>query len=245
MTAEYLIHHQGLRIRILTPNALCYWRARTFSSKEPETLEWIDSIPEKSILWDIGANIGLYSIYAAKRRDCRVFSFEPSVFNQELLARNVFLNNLVDKVCIIPLPLSDKLGFSQMRMTSVELGGALSTFDRKFGWDGSKLDEVFKFTTLGVSMNLALSHLNVPRPDYIKMDVDGLEHIILGGGQEVLSTIQGILLEVNDRFYEQASVCEEILTGAGFVRIRKVNSELVSKATTGFQYCFNQIWIRG
>src|SRR5205823_680763 len=80
------IVHGGIEFKLITPNALCKWRATTFSTKEPETLQWIDNIPKKSVVWDIGANIGLYSIYAAKQRYCHVWSFEPAVFNLELLA---------------------------------------------------------------------------------------------------------------------------------------------------------------
>jgi hypothetical protein len=40
-----------------TPNELCKWRVKTFSSKEPETLAWIDSFKPESIFWDIGANL--------------------------------------------------------------------------------------------------------------------------------------------------------------------------------------------
>ena len=70
-------------------------RANTFSSKEPETLEWIDSMQKKSILWDVGANVGTYSCYAAKKMELQVFAFEPSVFNLSLLAQNIYMNNLV------------------------------------------------------------------------------------------------------------------------------------------------------
>ena len=57
----------GKKIIFFTPNQLIDWRVATFFTKEPETLEWIDSFEkkEKLIFWDIGANIGLYSIYNA------------------------------------------------------------------------------------------------------------------------------------------------------------------------------------
>lgn len=42
------------------PNKLCKYRANTFSTKEPDTLEWMKSFPKKSIVWDIAVNIGLY-----------------------------------------------------------------------------------------------------------------------------------------------------------------------------------------
>jgi FkbM family methyltransferase len=95
----------------------------TFSTKEPETLEWIDTFPLGSVVWDIGANIGLYSCYAAKMRDCKVYAFEPSVFNLDLLARNIFLNGLTEKVVMVPLPLSDKLAINRLKMTNTERGG--------------------------------------------------------------------------------------------------------------------------
>jgi len=41
------------------------WRSQTLFTKEPEMIEWIDSIDSGSTFWDIGANIGLYSIYGA------------------------------------------------------------------------------------------------------------------------------------------------------------------------------------
>jgi hypothetical protein len=88
------VSHNGLELKFTVPNRLCRWRADTFSSKEPETLEWIDEIPSGAILWDIGANVGIYSVYAAKARGCKVIAFEPSVFNLELLARNIFINEL-------------------------------------------------------------------------------------------------------------------------------------------------------
>ena len=51
-------------------------------------------------------------------------------------------------------------------------------------------------------MNLAISVLHLPSPDFIKMDVDGIEHFILQNGPDVLSNIQGILVEINDKFIE-------------------------------------------
>ena len=109
MNTSYSVRHNNHDFLLAVPNEINYFRATTFETKEPETLEWIDTIPKNSVLWDIGANVGLYSLYAAKTRHCRVFSFEPSVFNLEILARNINLNNLVSNIVIVPLPLTNKL----------------------------------------------------------------------------------------------------------------------------------------
>lgn len=124
MDSKQSITHGNSHFVFVAPNQLNRFRIDTFSTKEPETLEWIDTFPCGSVLLDIGANVGLYSCYAAKERNCNVFAFEPSVFNLELLARNIFINDLTGKVAIVPLPLSDALGFSTLNMTNTEWGGA-------------------------------------------------------------------------------------------------------------------------
>jgi hypothetical protein len=116
MKREFIINYKGNDFVFTSPNSLNKWRLDTFSTKEPETLNWIDELPSNSILWDIGANVGLYSVYAAKVRNCMVYSFEPSIFNLELLARNIFLNDLQRNISIVPLPLSNSIGLNILNM---------------------------------------------------------------------------------------------------------------------------------
>lgn len=237
------VSHGGVHLTFAAPNELNRWRINTFETKEPETLDWLDGVPRGAVLWDVGANVGLYSCYAAAR-GCRVFAFEPSVFNLELLAQNVHLNALTERVVIIPLPLSDELKLSSMQLTSVDWGGALSTFGEDFGWDGEAIRQVFEFRTVGVSMTHAAQALAIPTPDYIKLDVDGLEHFILRGGTEVLARADSVLLEVNDDFVEQAEQCDRLLRRSGLVRQAKIHSELVATSASAFANTFNQVWTR-
>ena len=67
------------KINFFVPNQLSNWRVDTFFSKEPETLDWIDNFEKKNfIFWDIGANIGLYSIYNSIRHSkSKTIAFEP------------------------------------------------------------------------------------------------------------------------------------------------------------------------
>ena len=112
------VSHDDFSFKFASHNSLCKWRYETFSSKESETLEWINTKLSVSILWDIGANVSSYSIYATKKRNCKVWTFEPSVFNLELFSRNIYLNELTNNICVVPIALSDKLCSRQMRMTS-------------------------------------------------------------------------------------------------------------------------------
>jgi hypothetical protein len=102
MQRTHIQVYNGQILKFIVPNYLSDWRAQTFSTKEPETLEWIDSMPEHCVLWDVGANIGIYSLYAAQSKGAKVFAFEPSIFNLELLARNIHTNKLHKKICIVP-----------------------------------------------------------------------------------------------------------------------------------------------
>ena len=87
-------------IKFFVPNQLLNWRVDTFFIKEPETLEWIDKFEKKEnlIFWDIGANIGLYSIYnSLKNSKSTTIAFEPSSSNLRILTRNISINNLEKK----------------------------------------------------------------------------------------------------------------------------------------------------
>ena len=243
MQVTQSVKHGQMELVFAVPNQLNRFRINTFSSKEPETLEWIDSIPEGTVLWDVGANVGLYSCYAAKSRHCRVFSFEPSVFNLELLARNIFINDMVDRVTIVPLPLSDSVHVNTLNMTSTEWGGALSTFGKSYGDDGKTMTKIFEFSSVGMPMDEVVRLLNIPQPQYIKMDVDGIEHLILVGGQTVLQKTLGLIIEVNEDFDEQTINVAKYCKEAGLVFKEKRHSVMFDN-NERFGQTYNQIWYR-
>jgi FkbM family methyltransferase len=237
------VSYHGADLTLCIPNSLNHFRAQTFATKEPETLEWIESMPEGSVLWDIGANVGLYSCFAATARRCRVIAFEPSVFNLELLARNIFLNGLTDKIVIVSLPLFEVLAEDTLNLTTTSWGGALSSFGVTHGFDGCEMSKVFEFRTLGLSMDDAVKKLCLPQPDYIKMDVDGIEHMILRGGREVLAGVRGLSVEINDGFAIQADECRRLLEASGLRLVSKAHSELIDESAA-FSETFNQVWAR-
>jgi FkbM family methyltransferase len=236
MGQQRIVRHGELQMKFAVPNRLNHYRVTTFATKEPETLTWIEGIPPGSILWDVGANIGLYSVFAAKARDCRVYAFEPSVFNLELLARNVFANSVQDRVTLVPLALSDSVTASTFRLTTTAWGGALSTFSQRFDHHGAMLRETFEYRTIGVSMSDAVSLLGIPAPSFLKIDVDGLEHFILRGGRSVLESVESVLIEINDHFSAQSEESVRCLTEAGLVLRRKCD--------IGSEGLYNQWWTR-
>ena len=91
-----------------TPNEICKYRALTFSSKESETLEWIDQFGGEGAFFDVGSNIGIFSLYFAKCYNNNVYAFEPSVFNLIQLANNININKLSERIEILPFALNHK-----------------------------------------------------------------------------------------------------------------------------------------
>src|SRR5438128_1022857 len=74
------------------PQALQY--PREFATLEPETLAWIDAFQPPCRFWDIGANIGVFSIYAGLRAGIEVHAFEPAASSYGALCRNIEANQL-------------------------------------------------------------------------------------------------------------------------------------------------------
>ena len=234
------INYKKVNLLFYVPNRLTKYRVDTFHTKEPETLNWIEKFSKDSTFWDVGANIGLYSCFAARVKDCNVYAFEPSVFNLEILAKNIFINNLSDKITVISLPLIDKLSETEFKMTMTDWGGSTSTFGEDYKYDGSKIQKVFNYKTVGLSIDECVTNLKIKQPDYIKIDVDGIEHLILKGGGHTLSKAKGVLVEVDENFGLQVDKTKEYLTKSGFRLKEKLQSDFIKKSK--FKSIFNQIW---
>ena len=183
------------------------WLPRRFldvETLEPDTLSWIDEMTDGSTLWDIGANVGGYSIYAAISKQLNVYAFEPSPFNLEFLARNIWLNNLEDKITVIPIALSQFASQAPFNMRRIEWAGSGSSF-------GETEDEVpdsesFKYVTIGLPADQVRESFKIPFPEYIKLDVDGIEALILAGAKEVLTKAKSVLVEVQHSEAEKEAI---------------------------------------
>ena len=234
------VRHENKNFLFYTPNHMTTMRARTFSTKEPETLSWIDSMPLNAILWDIGANIGIYSVYAAVSRGISVVAFEPSVFNLELLAKNVSLNGISDLVTIFPVALTEKTGCATMRLSQVEWGGSMATFNEVFTHDGSKIKPLMEYSFLGMTGDDAFQVTKIPQPTHIKLDVDGIEHLVLQGMPHILQNVTSVLVEVNDDFKNQAESVYAKLNEAGLELSKKCKTTEIKDSK--LETVFNQIW---
>ena len=201
--------NEQIRFKLYTPNTICAFRYNTFSSKEPEMLEWIDEYGGEGTFYDIGANIGIYSLYYAKSKTGSVYSFEPSVFNLRQLAKNISINTLSDRITILSNPLSNITGVATFMNGNIDEGGLISK-----------------------------------APSLIKIDVDGIEHLILSGAKNTLEndSLKSIFIEVNDDFEEQSVDVKRLLESAGFTLKEKRQSDMI-KGNPKLASTHNQIWM--
>ena len=112
------VDSRGLSFQILSDNWVTKFRARTFNEKEPEMLDWLDEkLHDRDVFFDVGANVGIYSIYAAMRnRNSQIFAFEPEYSNLHQLKQNILNNQLANKIEIYSIAFSDKSGISYLHL---------------------------------------------------------------------------------------------------------------------------------
>jgi len=235
-------------LKFFVPNEISNWRVKTFFDKEPETLEWIDSFhkDKKIIFWDIGANIGLYSIYAAIRhKNIEIVSFEPSTNNLRILSRNISINNLENIVKINQFALSDKANCHELMNESEFIEGySMSTFSYNQDFEGNLLQAKNKYRLFGTSISNLIEQGILNVPNYIKIDVDGIEHKILSGAKQVLNNrnLKGMLIEINENYEEQYRSVIDVMEKFNFkIKYKKQSQfELPEKFKNTFNYIFER-----
>tara|TARA_B110000971_G_scaffold120591_1_gene123469 strand:+ start:108 stop:965 length:858 start_codon:yes stop_codon:yes gene_type:complete len=234
------------RIKFFIPTLITKWRVDSFFIKEPETLQWIDSFinKKKIVFWDIGANIGLYSIYAAlKHRDIKIYAIEPSTSNLRVLSRNISINDFEKKILITQLALSEKRTSHNLMTESTFIeGGALNAFSESTNFEGKKIIKENKYQILGTNTDMLTKTFGIEMPNYIKIDVDGLEHLILKGSKQILkSKLKSILVEINENYTEQYKSVLKVMRLNNFKLIAKEQSPLINH-NKAFKNSYNYIF---
>lgn len=189
----------GLRVRYLTPSTHLKWRVDSLFEKEPSTIEWIAGFGPDEVLVDVGANVGMYTVWAAKTRGARVYAFEPEAQNYALLNRNVVLNELGDRVKAYCLALSDVEGFSELHLSDLRAGGSCHSLGERVDFSHRPMQPAFSQGCVSARLDDLVSRGVVPEPHYVKIDVDGFEPKVIAGAAAVLrgQRLKSLLVEIN------------------------------------------------
>jgi FkbM family methyltransferase len=207
---------------------LALWRARTLFSKEPETIEWIDSFKDGDVFWDVGANIGVYSVYACAGRKVQVLAFEPSASNYLLLNRNIEYNRLSDQIRAYCVALANRTAIDVLNMQSTGFADANSSFAR--AKDFRDLPSVPNFLQggIGYSIDQFVDQFNPPFPTHVKIDVDGLEGDIIAGAERTLKDkrLKSISIEMEAARVDYVANVLKQTEAAGFELISRRHAEM-------------------
>lgn len=214
----------GGELAFYAPTPLLRSRAAALLSKEPDLITWLDGMTDRDVLWDVGANVGAYSLYAAARGRCAVLAFEPSAANFFVLTRNIQLNRLYDRITAYCVAMAGATGLGALNLDSPDLGTAMSQFGR--------VGDASRYSTqahplwhgmVGFTVDDFLATFGAAFPTHLKLDVDGLENPILRGARRTLSDrrLRSAMIEL--------SVSHEAERQEGLALMRDCGFDLASR----------------
>jgi FkbM family methyltransferase len=184
-----------LLFRSSHPQALDY--ASGLLSREPDTIAWIDKFEVPFVLWDVGANVGAYALYAGLEPRATVIAFEPAAASYAALAENIRINAMDGRIDAYCIALSGTTKAGHLNMQNVNAASVAHAFD-----------------------SLATSTGEAIMPKYLKIDVDSIEPEILSGAENILKgpDLNGVLVEAEGS-EDRLSAIRRCLTDAGFEEV--------------------------
>lgn len=178
-------------------------RAISAITKQPATIEWIDSFEPGSVFWDIGANVGVFSLYAALGSNTKVVAFEPAAVNYFLLAANCEANNLFNQIDCLLVGVGRRRAIDRLEVSQFRSG-------RSFSFRG-KADEPYaaRQASVVLSIDELVEDYGLACPNYIKIDAPGASEAILAGAERTLRRRE--LRQVHLEIREQSKGGQRIL----------------------------------
>lgn len=211
---------RGISMRHSVGNARLRSWAENFERIEPEILDWIDGFPPGCVLYDLGASIGLFAIYAAIKAKACVVGFEPEAQNFATMELNHFLNRelMSQPLIALNLALSDCAGLGRIFCRFYGAGEHVKILDRSETRDTKEPFEPAHVQTVQKQpLDKVVAELALPLATHLKIDVDGSEMEVLKGAERTLRnpTLRSVFIEI----YEPEGVLAEetaFLVGQGF-----------------------------
>lgn len=218
-----LVDEASPTIRLRVTSRMENQRANGFFNKEPDTIRWLDQLRPGDLLLDVGANIGVYSLYAASRCGAQVIAFEPESQNFAALNYNIHRNGLGDKVVAFPLAASDETGPTRLHMSQFATGQSHHSAHAPIGEGGVAFRAAFVQGAIAQTADDAVAAIAVGAvPRFVKIDVDGNELRVLRGMSRLLGDprLEQVLVELSEGDAEVFAV----LHAAGFSADRPESS---------------------
>lgn len=214
---------RGATLRFHVGNGRLRVWAERFEEIEPELLDLLDRLPEGAVMYDIGASIGLFSLYAAIKRRCRVVAFEAEAQNYATLELNHFLNRdrLETPLVALNVALSDTAGLGAIHARTYGAGEHGKILDQAITQDTKEdFAPAHVQSVLRQRLDDLVLQCGLPQPNLLKIDVDGAEAAVLRGATATLSNpaLTTIFIELSELSGSDEAA---ILEGHGFALAEK------------------------
>jgi FkbM family methyltransferase len=196
----------GFQLKFFTPNKFLVQVSKQFEKIEPNLIEWIHSFEKGTTFYDIGASNGVYGIYAAIVAEVEVIAFEPDVQNFAIMDYNHYLNSdKIEKFTALNIGLGEKSGFLPLQCQEFLAGAHGKVFNLDAREQQSQMETEFTRNVYVDCLEGFPTKYNVRAPDYVKIDVDGAEKMILRGAKSLLASggVKEWMIEVEESVFPE------------------------------------------
>lgn len=171
---------------------------REFHSREPDTLSWIRSFRSGHVFWDIGANVGQFSLFAALNAGVQTLAFEPGAASFATLVRNIEINGMSDRVAAYCVAFDSATRLTELNMARTDAGSSMHAVGTDIDMIGRPIDVKFRQAVTAYSIDDFIERFNPPFPTHLKLDVDSIEDKILAGARKTLADprVASLLVEI-------------------------------------------------
>jgi FkbM family methyltransferase len=211
-------------------------RNRYGATGEPDLIRFIERLPSDTVFWDVGANVGFFSIFAALR-GMHVLGFEPDQLTCGTLNKNIFLNDVSERCIALPVSLNERDLVDVLRMKHFLPANAYNTFGRSTNEYGAGFAPEFSQGSVGlagdsISFGDALAPFS--QPDFVKIDVDGNELKVVQGMTEKLRKARYLCIELSKTHPETPQTLD-IIASLGFTEMADADLIDTSREKGGIQ----------
>jgi len=168
---------------------------------------------ENSVVWDVGANVGIFT-FAAAAVACKgtIVSIEADIWLAGLLRRTRRLEPYISRdIRIVPVAVSDVCGVAGFNVAMRgRAANSLDSVDARISQGGVREKNYVP------TLNLDTLALNMPKPDFIKIDVEGAERLVIRGALSIIGEVRPVIYievgndsdEIFECFADAGYVCK-------------------------------------
>jgi len=218
------VEFENQRLIFRTGNGRLLWRAKSLLTEEPLMISWIKSMQSDDVVLDVGANVGMYTVPIAKKVRT-VYACELDPLNIAILKENLFLNSVSQNVVVLPFACGDSAKIVNVKFRDLAYGDALQLIEGGDPQNTRFGDRTHSAKVIQFSLDDIFAKLDLPRPNKIKIDVDGNELTVLQGMKDLIISANEVYFE--DSLSDSCKAVVQFLLGVGFEKYQSF--EMFSK----------------